>query len=95
MTVQKIIPCICCADDYEEMSLNDSFYGMPYLTVHNSLKDHQQFWTYWCPKCGVGGKFLEFGSQYLALKDWNELQTSLRTDPWKYVEVIDDGESGS
>ena len=95
MTVQKIIPCICCAGDYEELSLYDSFYGMPYLTVHNSFKYHRQFWTYWCPKCGRGGKFLVFASPYLALKDWNELQTSLRTDPWKYVEVIDDGESGS
>lgn len=25
---------------------------------------------------------------HLALKDWNKIQTSLRTDPWKEVEVI-------
>ena len=93
MTVQKIIPCICSADDYEEMSLNDSFYGMPYLAVQNSLKDHQQFWTYWCPKCGRGGKFLEFASPYLALKDWNKLQTGLRYDPWG--DVIPLEETGS
>lgn len=72
MTVDKIIPCICCehppsVDDKHE-------YGMPILIPCNSsVKDHMQWWEVKCPKCGRGG-MIQYKSAYLALKSWNELQ---------------------
>ena len=70
MTVDKIIPCVCC--DHPP-SVDDSFkYGMPVLTPCNSAKEHLQFWVAKCPVCGRGGIF-QFTSAYLALKHWNEL----------------------
>jgi hypothetical protein len=69
MTVDKIIPCVCCehppsVDDRHE-------YGMPVLIASNSCIDHLQFWEAKCPKCGRGG-IIQYKSAYLALKHWNE-----------------------
>lgn len=74
MTVDYIIPCICCE---HPPSVSDSvYYGMPILKVANSITAHKQFWAYQCPNCGRGS-CKEFESSYLALKDWNVLQRSL------------------
>lgn len=74
MTVDHIIPCVCCE---HPPSVDDStYYGMPVLKVSNSIIAHKQFWTCGCPKCGRGG-IKEFKSPYLAIKDWNALQKSL------------------
>ena len=70
MTVDKIIPCVCCE---HPPSVDDaSHYGMPILMPYNSLKDHLQFWQAKCPKCGRGG-VIDYKSAYLALKGWNEM----------------------
>ena len=74
MTVDHIIPCICCE---HPPSVDDSVhYGMPVLKVASSVIAHKQFWMYQCPVCGRGG-CQEFKSPYLALKDWNSLQKQL------------------
>lgn len=72
MTVNKIIPCVCCE---HPPSVDDSCkYGMPILIPCNSsVKDHLQWWEVKCPKCGRGG-ITQYKSAYLALKSWNELQ---------------------
>lgn len=75
MTVDYIIPCVCCT---HPPSVDDSVsYGMPILEVQNSLIAHQQFWSFRCPSCGRGGNCLQFKSPYLAMKNWNEMQRSL------------------
>lgn len=74
MTVDHIIPCICCE---HPPSVDDSIeYGMPILIPQNSIVAHKQFWEVKCPNCGRGGMF-QFTSPYLALKDWNALQHHL------------------
>ena len=73
MTVDKIIPCVCCE---HPPSVDDGHaYGMPILIPCNGLKEHSQFWEVKCPNCGRGG-MLQFTSTYLALKHWNELMIS-------------------
>jgi hypothetical protein len=49
---------------------------MPILTPCNGIEPHTQFWEAKCPICGRGGAF-QYKSAYLALKHWNELQTTL------------------
>lgn len=74
MTVKRIIPCVCCE---HPPSVDDrSDYGMPVLTPYNGYKDNTQFWVAKCPNCGRGG-VIEYGSAYLALKHWNEMQSAL------------------
>lgn len=71
MTVDKIIPCVCC--EHPPSIADRSEYGMPILKVCNSsTKEHLQFWVCECPICGRGGIF-QFKSSYLALKHWNNL----------------------
>ena len=74
MTVDKIIPCICC--DHPPSVDDRSEYGMPVLKLANSSIPHLQFYTAECPFCGRGG-VLQFKSAYLALKNWNEMQQQL------------------
>ena len=78
MTVEKILPCACSADDYEEKQIDDSSYGMPMLIVCNSLHKNHQYWSIWCPKCGRGSKLIQYGSAYKALREWNRMQESIR-----------------
>lgn len=74
MTVHRIIPCICCE---HPPSVDDGHeYGMPILIPCNGLNPHTQFWEAKCPNCGRGGLF-QYKSAYLALKHWNELQSTL------------------
>lgn len=69
MTVDRIIPCVCCE---HPPSVDDaSDYGMPILKPSNGFQDHLQFWTAVCPKCGRCG-VIQYKSAYLALKAWNE-----------------------
>lgn len=72
----KIIPCICSEpiDD-----LVDIYDGMPQLKVTNYNEScNSQYYVAYCPKCGRGG--IQFTSPYLALKNWNEMQKSLRNN---------------
>lgn len=71
----KIIPCICCENT------NDS--GLPQLQVTSS--DIHTYYTAYCPNCGRGGIF-QFKSERSAIKNWNEMQTDLRT-PLKIIPV--------
>lgn len=74
MTVNRIIPCVCC--DHPPSVDDCSSYGMPILIPSNALKAHQQFWIAKCPACGRGG-VIQYNSAYLALKHWNGMQISL------------------
>lgn len=74
MTVDKIIPCICC--EHPPSSVTGPWdYGMPILIPHNA-GEHRQLWDARCPNCGRGG-FMEEKSAYLALKKWNSIMESL------------------
>lgn len=66
-----VIPCICC--DHQYSAADSVFYGMPQLTCTRDMR----WWKIQCPNCGRGG-ILEFKSPYLAVKDWNKMQTSIR-----------------
>lgn len=77
MTVDEIIPCVCI--DHEPTCADSVYYGMPQLKVSNSISEHKQFWSAFCPKCGRGG-CIEYKSAYLALKHWNNLMDRL----WKF-----------
>lgn len=71
----KIIPCICSEPIDEYGSIYD---GMPHLKVTNYNKNcNTQYYEAFCPKCGRGGMF-QFKSSYLALKNWNKMQKSIR-----------------
>lgn len=71
MTVDKIIPCVCC--EHPPSVADSSEYGMPILIPYNSsAKEHLQFWNVKCPKCGRGG-CVDEKSAYLALKKWNQI----------------------
>lgn len=71
MTVDKIIPCVCC--EHPPSVDDDCEYGMPILIPCNSsVKDHMQWREVKCPKCRCGG-MMQYKSAYLALKAWNEL----------------------
>ena len=70
MTVDRIIPCVCCEHPPSSDDAHD--YGMPILIPSNSLHEHMQFWEAKCPNCGRGGMF-QYKSAYLALKHWNEI----------------------
>lgn len=72
MKVKNIIPCICA--DHEATVTDSVFYGMPKLYVSTG-----QRYSAYCPKCGRGGSMSEHKSAYYALKDWNRIQTNLRT----------------
>lgn len=67
----NIIPCVCC--DHEPSVGDSVYYGMPQLKVTKDMNHYEIF----CPICGRGG-LLQFKSAYLAVKDWNEMQTMLR-----------------
>ena len=73
MKVDKIIPCICC--EHEPNSGDSVYYGMPQLKV--CVSDKKEHYTAFCPNCGRGGAY-KYNSARSALKDWNELQESLR-----------------
>lgn len=75
MTVDFIIPCVCC--DHPPSVDDSTGYGMPELGVCNSLVAHKQFWWVKCPVCGRGGKCIQYKSPYLAIKAWNEMQVNL------------------
>ena len=77
MTVDKIIPCVCM--DHEPTAADSVYYGMPQLKVNNSMREHKQFWSAFCPNCGRGG-FMAEKSAYLALKKWNLIQENL----WRF-----------
>lgn len=78
MLVDKIIPCICC--EHEPCSGDSVYYGMPQLKVCGGKPT--TYFEVFCPVCGRGGLF-QFKSAYLALKDWNAMQTELRSwDKW-------------
>ena len=78
MLVDKIIPCICC--EHEPSSDDSVYYGMPQLKVCGGKPT--TYFEVFCPVCGRGGLF-QFKSAYLALKDWNDMQTQLRSlDRW-------------
>jgi len=70
MTVEKIIPCVCC--DHQPTDADSVYYGMPILRVCGHYIAHKQFWEVQCPNCGRGGT-IQHNSAYLALKHWNEL----------------------
>ena len=71
----EIIPCICSEPIDEYGSIYD---GMPQLKVTNYNKNcNTQYYEAFCPKCGRGGMF-QFKSSYLALKNWNKIQKSIR-----------------
>lgn len=77
MTVERILPCVCC-DNLSSADASDLHeYGMPILIPNNSMEKHKQFWTVKCPRCGRGGMF-QYTSAYLALKDWNDLIKTCR-----------------
>ena len=66
-----IIPCICC--DHEPDYGDSVYYGMPQLKV----TDKMDYFEVYCPNCGRGGMF-QYKSAYLAIKEWNKMQESLR-----------------
>ena len=66
-----IIPCICC--DHEPDYGDSVYYGMPQLKVTNKM----DYFEVYCPNCGRGGMF-QYKSAYLAIKEWNKMQESLR-----------------
>jgi hypothetical protein len=69
--VGNVLPCICTKDvDFNA----DGYNGMPILRVFGG---GDRYFDAKCPKCGRGGLF-QFKSAYLALRDWNEMQTELR-----------------
>lgn len=74
MTVDKVQPCVCSIENYEEEQIKDSSYGMPVLSIFNSAYPYKQFWTIWCPKCGRGSKKSQYGSAFKAVRAWNEMQ---------------------
>lgn len=84
MTVEKIIPCICCE---HPPSVDDSHtYGMPFLIPCNSSREtHKQWWEAICPNCKRGGLF-QYKSAYLALKAWNEMQQKLYE--WENKQIL-------
>lgn len=73
MKVRKVIPCICSPNWENEQTAN-GYYGMPQLRVYGGS---DRYFDAYCPKCGRGG-LLQYKSAYLALKEWNEMQQSLR-----------------
>ena len=84
MKVDKILPCICC--DHQPDDVSDSiYYGMPQLKVCGG-KPHTYFEAY-CPICGRGGMF-QYSSAFLALRAWNEMQDKLR-NPITFVDLTE------
>ena len=75
----KIIPCICC--EHEPSASDSVYYGMPQLKVTQGM----DYFEIYCPNCGRGG-MLQFKSAYLAVKDWNEMQESLRNNMFLFEE---------
>ena len=78
MKVDRIIPCICTG--HEPTDADSCYYGMPQLKVTGGMMPNgkvENYFEAYCPNCGRGGMF-QYKSAYLALKDWNELQESLR-----------------
>lgn len=75
MTVDFIIPCVCC--DHPPSVDDKCTYGMPILEVTSGVLSHQQWWSCKCTSCGRGGTAIQYKSPYLALKAWNEMQTHL------------------
>ena len=70
MKVDQIETCVCI--DHEPTEADSVYYGMPQFKVTRGQK-----WNIFCPNCGRGGG-IEYKSQYLALKDWNEMQIGLK-----------------
>lgn len=70
MIVDNIETCICI--DHKVTYTDSVYYGMPHLKITRG-----QEWNIFCPNCGRGG-CKEFKSQYYALKDWNDMQKSLK-----------------
>lgn len=66
----KIIPCICTPDYNRIISMTD---GMPVLVP----SDDMVWWDIKCPKCGRGN-LISQRSPYLAVKEWNKIQTRER-----------------
>ena len=54
---------------------------MPQLKVTQGM----DYFEIYCPNCGRGG-MLQFKSAYLAVKDWNEMQESLRNNMFLFEE---------
>ena len=85
MRVPDITPCVCA--DHEPDAEDSVYFGMPQLKVCSW--DGKQLFEPYCPNCGRGGLY-QFGSAYLALKWWNELQAAeLRVA--EILDVEDDG----
>lgn len=83
MTVDKIIPCVCCE---HPPSVDDGHeYGMPILIASNAFQEHKQWWEAKCPQCGRGGMF-QYKSAYLALKAWNEIMQ--RCYEYEHKEIL-------
>lgn len=74
MKVDKIIPCICC--DHEPNAGDSVYYGMPQLKVCGGKPD--TYFSVFCPVCGRGSQLMQYKSAYLALRDWNEMQSKCR-----------------
>lgn len=74
MKVDKIIPCICC--DHEPNAGDSVYYGMPQLKVSGGKPD--TYFSVFCPVCGRGSQLMQYKSAYLALRDWNEMQSKCR-----------------
>lgn len=70
MTVEYIIPCICC--EQKQNKIGNAYSGMPILLVTGNYNPHVQFYDVQCPKCKRGGMFQD-KSAYIALKRWNNL----------------------
>ena len=84
--IGKAETCVCWSG--ERNAENDWWDGMPHLKiVDNGLVNNHAYVAY-CPKCGRGG-IIEFPTVYKALKDWNEMQQSLKT-PINFF--VDEGE---
>lgn len=67
--IKYIIPCVCI-DHYPDEG-DSVLYGMPNIAVG------QSGYSCYCPICGRGDKFLRSKTTYQAVKEWNELMTTL------------------
>lgn len=83
--IGKVETCVCWSG--ERNAENDWLHGMPHIQVIDNCFGHYEYSAY-CPNCGRGG-INSFFTPYKALKDWNEMQQSLKT-PIKFF--IDEGE---
>ena len=76
--MQMHIERCVCVENEDLNKLPPGKDGMPILHTYQGL-DNQVWWGIECPRCGRGSIFDNHKSAKAALKDWNKLQSHLKT----------------